>query len=147
MAQLQILAGRLAGGQQYPADADGCKLCRSPPVRASFGWRTNGEYATIPAVPRSVCSVSFKDERGIRHTVEVEAESLFEAAILAVRAFRKAEWITNVGPAMPLDIEVRAPVTRHTITLIQVQRWLDGSVNSPNEMVKKAKLKELLTGP
>ena len=98
-------------------------------------------------MPRSVCSVSFKDERGIRHTVEVEAESLFEAAILAVRAFRKAEWITNVGPAMPLDIEVRAPVTRHTITLIQVQRWLDGSVNSPNEMVKKEKLKELLTRP
>ena len=95
----------------------------------------------------AVCSVSFKDERGIRHTVEVEAESLFEAAILAVRAFRKAEWIKDVGPAMPLEIEVRAPVTKHTITLIQVQRWLDGSVNSPNEMVKKAKLKELLTGP
>ena len=98
-----------------------------------------------PAVPRSVCSVSLKDE--IRHTVEAEAESLFEAAILAVRAFRKAEWSANVGPAMPLEIEVRAPVTRHTITLIQVQRWLDGSENSPNEMVKKAKLKELLTGP
>ena len=79
--------------------------------------------------------------------MEVEAESLFEAAILAVRAFRKAQWIENVGPAMPLEIEVRAPVTRHTITLIQVQQWLDGSVNSPNEMVKKAKLKELLTGP
>jgi hypothetical protein len=70
-------------------------------------------------VARSVCSVSFKDERGIRHTVEVEAESLFEAAILAVRAFRKAEWIQNVGPAMPLDVEVRAPVTKHTITLFK----------------------------
>ena len=97
-------------------------------------------------MPRAVCSVSFKDERGIRHTVEVEAESLFEAAILAVRAFRKTEWISNVGPAMPLEIEVRAR-GEATITLVQVQRWLDGSVNSPNEMVKKAKLKELLTGP
>ena len=79
--------------------------------------------------------------------MDVEAESLFEAAILAVRAFKKAEWIDNVGPAMPLEIEVRAPVTKHTITLIQVQRWLDGAVNSPNEMVKKQKLKELLAGP
>lgn len=95
----------------------------------------------------AVCSVPFKDERGIRHTVEVEAESLFEAAILAVRAFRKAEWISNVGPAMPLEVEVRAPATKHTMTLIQVERWLDESVNSPNEMVKKAKLKELLTRP
>jgi hypothetical protein len=98
-------------------------------------------------VARQVCSVAFKDERGIRHAVEVEAESLFEAAILALRAFRKAQWIGSVGPAMPLEIEVRGPVTRHTITLIQVQRWLDGSVNSPNEMVKKQKLKELLSGP
>jgi hypothetical protein len=47
---------------------------------------------------------------------------------------------------MPLEVEVRAPVTKHTITLIQVERWLEGSVNSPSEMVKKAKLKELLTG-
>ena len=79
--------------------------------------------------------------------MEVEAESLFEAAILAVRAVRTAEWITNVGPAMPLEVEVRAPATKHTITMIQVQRWLNRSVNSPNEMVKKAKLKELLTRP
>ena len=49
---------------------------------------------------------------------------------------------------MPLEIEVRPPVTTHTITLIQVQRWRgNGSVNSPNEIVKKAKLKELLTEP
>ena len=48
---------------------------------------------------------------------------------------------------MPLEVEVRAPATKHTIRFIQVERWLDGSVNSPNEMVKKAKLKELLTRP
>ena len=41
------------------------------------------------------------------------------------------------GPAMPLEVEVHAPVTKHTNTLPQVQRWLEGSVNSPNEMVKR----------
>ena len=46
-----------------------------------------------------------------------------------------------------MTVEVGAPETRHTIWLIQVQRWLEGSVNSPNEMVKKTTLKELLTGP
>ena len=51
-----------------------------------------------------------------------------------------------IGPAVPLEVEVRAPVTKHTITLSQVKRWLDGAVNSPNEMVKKTKLKELLAG-
>lgn len=98
-------------------------------------------------MPPQTCSVSFKDERGIRHTVEVNAESLFEAAVLAVRAFKKADWIDHVGPAMPLEIEVRAPVTTHTITMIQVQRWLDSGVNSPNEMVKKKRLREMLVAP
>ena len=35
-----------------------------------------------------ICAVSFADVRGFRHTLEVQAESLFEAAILAVRTFR-----------------------------------------------------------
>jgi hypothetical protein len=98
-------------------------------------------------VAAQVCSVSFTDTRGIRHAVEVQAESLFEAAILAVRVFRKSEWVDHVGAAMRLDVEVRPPATKHTITLMQVQRWLEGAVTSPNELVKKTKLKELLAAP
>ena len=36
-------------------------------------------------MPLRICAVSFADVRGIRHAVEVQAESLFEAAILGVR--------------------------------------------------------------
>src|SRR5688572_25495211 len=106
--------------------------------------RTKSEYATIPAVSVRTCAVSFADVRGIRHTVEVQAESLFEAAILGVRAFRGDPWIEHVGPATVLDIEVREPAAKHAITMIQVERWLEGGSTSPNEGVKKAKLKDLL---
>ena len=60
-------------------------------------------------MPTRICAVSFADVRGIRHTVEVQAESLLEAAILAVRTFRSDPWIEHVGPATILDIEVREP--------------------------------------
>lgn len=80
----------------------------------------------------------------IRHTVEVQAESLFEAAVLAVRMFRGDPWIDHVGPATVLDIEVREPAAKHAITMMQVERWLEGASTSPNEGVKKAKLKDLL---
>jgi hypothetical protein len=43
-----------------------------------------------------------------------------------------------------LDIEVREPAARHAITMMQVQRWLEAASTSPNEGVKKAKLKDLL---
>jgi hypothetical protein len=53
--------------------------------------------------------VSFIDIRGVRHTVDVTAESLYEAVILAVRVIRTSEWIESVGPAAPIEVEVRAP--------------------------------------
>ena len=106
--------------------------------------RIKSEYATIQAVPLRICAVSFADVRGIRHTVEVQAESLFEAAILGVRTFKGDPWIEHVGPATVLDIEVREPAAKHAITMMQVERWLEGASTSPNEGVKKAKLKDLL---
>ncbi len=61
-----------------------------------------------------------------------------------VRTFRSDPWIEQVGLATVLDIEVREPSAKHAITMMQVERWLEGAATSPNEAVKKAKLKELL---
>jgi len=91
-----------------------------------------------------VCTVSFQDVRGIRHSVEVDAESLYEAAVLAVQRFRKDAWTDPLGPATVLDVEAREPVARHSISLQQVERWLGGATSSPNEAAKKAKLKMIL---
>ena len=95
-------------------------------------------------MPLRSCSVSFLDVRGIRHVAEVQAESLYEAAILGMRVFKADPWIERVGPATVFDVEVREPCTKHAITLQQIERWLDGATTSPNEGVKKAKLKNLM---
>jgi hypothetical protein len=91
-----------------------------------------------------MCEVSFVDVRGIRHTAEVEAESLYEAAVLGVRLLRKDPWIERVGEATVLDVEIREPSTRHSLTLTQVERWIAGVTTNPNEAMKKAKLKMML---
>jgi hypothetical protein len=95
-------------------------------------------------MPAKACSVSFVDVRGVRHSVEVEAESLYEAVVLGVRRLRKDTWTEQVGPATVLDVEVREPSTKHSISLQQVERWLAGATSNPNEAVKKAKLKTML---
>lgn len=64
-----------------------------------------------------ICAVSFVDVRGIRHTAEVQAESLYEAAILGVRTFKSDPWIEQLGTATVLDIEVREPAAKHAITM------------------------------
>jgi hypothetical protein len=90
------------------------------------------------------CTVGFQDARGIRHCVDVEAESLYEAVVLAVRRFREDPWMSQVTAGTTLDVDVRAPATKHAVTLQQVEQWLATISSSPLEMSKKAKLKLIL---
>jgi hypothetical protein len=90
------------------------------------------------------CTVSFRDARGIRHSVDVEAESLYEAVVVAVSRFRKDPWAGQLGHATVLDVDVREPSTTHSISLQQLERWLGGATPNPSEASKKAKLKMIL---
>jgi hypothetical protein len=85
--------------------------------------------------------VSYLDTSGIRHTVEVEAESLYEAVVLGVQAFREHD--CDPGEVRPIDVEMRKSIT-HTLTLRRVQDWLNGACKSAKEKVTKERLKTLL---
>jgi hypothetical protein len=96
--------------------------------------------------PRS-CLVTVTDSRGIRHSVEVTAESLFEAGVLAVTAFRKAGWVEEPpSVASRLEIEVHEPAVKHTVTLVQLQRWVNGATKSPVERIRREWMRELFGG-
>lgn len=95
-------------------------------------------------MPLRVCEVSFKDHLNIRHTARVEAESLYEAVVLAVKRFREDPWLERVQSSTTLDVEIREPSAAHSLTLDQVERWLAGVTTSPLEASKKAKLKMIL---
>jgi hypothetical protein len=97
---------------------------------------------TVPNV-RS-CLVSFTDTEGIEHSIRVPAESLYEAAIEAMAAFRRGAFAEmTFGQATQLRIRVRAPEEEHTVTVGKVMSWLD-RIGSPHEQVKKNRLKERL---
>ena len=87
------------------------------------------------------CIVSFTDARGIRHSTAVEAESLYEAVVLAINRFRQDPWMEAVGEATLLDVEIRQPSTSHSLSLKQVERWLGGATTNPTEASRKARLK------
>ena len=96
------------------------------------------------AVALRTCTVSFMGPSGIRHAVEVTAESVYEAAALGVSALRNSGWADAIAPGTELEIQVREPATSHRLTVRQIQRWCDGAV-SPDETLKKRRLKQLLT--
>ena len=110
------------------------------PIRGTFSdWRKLAKIAILPPMP--LCIVSFVDLRGIRHAVEVQADSLYEAVVLGVSALRELE--CEPGEISPIDVEVRKSVT-HTITLRKVTEWLNGGARSPKEAITKERLRALL---
>lgn len=88
-----------------------------------------------------LCIVSYVDLDGVRHSVEVEADGLYEAAVLGIAAFRKHD-LTPAG-LTKLSVEVRSTIT-HAVTVQDVQKWLARGVMSPKEAVLKERLRALL---
>jgi hypothetical protein len=76
--------------------------------------------------------------------VEVTAESIYEAAALGVSALKRDGWADAIAPGTELEIQVREPATCHRITIHQIRRWCDGVAVSPDETLKKRRLKQLL---
>ena len=72
------------------------------------------------------------------------AESIYEAAALGVSALKNSGWTDAMAPGTELEIEVREPATCHRLTLQQIRRWCDGVAVSPDDTLKKRRLKQLL---
>ena len=94
------------------------------------------------------CTVSFADAQGMRHSVEVTAETLLEAAALALHAFRQSELVPAALPnGGVLEIRIRPLAVSHAVTLQRVQAWLSSNGKSPREHALKVRLRHVLDSP
>jgi len=59
--------------------------------------------------------------KGIRHNVEVVAETLDEAAALGLSLLRPANWGDVVGTGTNLEIQFREPATPHAMAVGQLR--------------------------
>lgn len=89
------------------------------------------------------CAVSFIGTSDTKHSAEVHAESLYEAAVEGVRAISE-QWGQEPGPLTPISVEVKPPPITHNLTLRQVRRWTATSATSPKKKLAKERLKERL---
>lgn len=91
------------------------------------------------------CTVTFTDLNGLRHSVDLEADSVDEAAVLALQAFRKSSFVDLApGLASRLQVSVREPLVTHEVSVVKLRQWVEqGSVN-PNEVSRRQRLKAIL---
>jgi hypothetical protein len=81
----------------------------------------------------------------MRHSVEVVASSLYEAAVLALKEFRACSFTdVSAGKGTKLNVAVSGPAEWHEITVGQVESWLESRGKSPREQTAKSKLARLL---
>jgi hypothetical protein len=85
----------------------------------------------------------------MRHTVRVQADSLYEAAARGLRALRAHGWMPTLELSKSrLEIVVSEPAKTHSIRLSQFERWLDSSGTlAPKDFLRKAKIRDLLSPP
>ena len=92
------------------------------------------------------CTVSCCDLRGVEHTVEVTADSLYEAVAQGLSAFRENDWIDEVGRGQTtIAVAVSHPEVQHKVRVQDFERWLESQGRTPAEMSLKARLRELLS--
>lgn len=91
------------------------------------------------------CVVAFVDHRGVRHSVEVTAENVFEAAASGLKAISE-NWAEEPGLLTPIEVKVTAPVVRHELTLQALKRWLNANPDSRTEVILKERVKTMLAG-
>jgi len=72
------------------------------------------------------------------------ADSPYEAAILGVASLREDGWAEQIAPGTQILIEVRQPATSHCVTVAQLRRWCEGIAISPEETLRKRRLREML---
>jgi hypothetical protein len=113
----------------------------SKPALTGHG-EEKAKYVILSTVPARFCIVSFIDLDGLQHSTKVRAESLFEAAILAIQAFKEQDCAP--GSASTLEVEIPRPSVKHTVPVRKVHEWLDSNCKSPSEKLTKERLKKLM---
>jgi hypothetical protein len=91
------------------------------------------------------CTVAVKDVQDIEHSVEVTAETLYEAIATALATLRKDVWVGEIGQGFTtVTVLVQQPPVRHEVKMKDFVSWLGRQGRSPAEVMLKQKLEKIL---
>jgi hypothetical protein len=96
-------------------------------------------------VALKACTVVVDDLNDTKHTVDVSAESLYEAVAQALAALRGHEWVGDIGQGLTTaTVKIRHPEVTHVVRIQDFENWLNRGNKSPAEMVLKTRLRHML---
>ena len=83
------------------------------------------------------CRVTVQDVEGFTHTVEVTAESLYEAVALGLAALRGREWVAGITHGT-VKVSVADVRVEHEVKMTEFAKWIDRPGGSPADLRRSA---------
>lgn len=91
------------------------------------------------------CTVAVKDVQEVEHSIEVTAETLYEAIATALAALQKDVWVGDIGHGLTtVTVVVQQPPVKHEVKMKDFDSWLGRQGRSPAEVILKQKLEKIL---
>ena len=82
---------------------------------------------------------------GVSHTVEVTAETLYEAVALGMAAIRTDEWVTGIAQGLnPVRVRVTNVPVEHEVKLMVFAKWLERTGGTPREISDRKRIRSIL---
>ena len=92
------------------------------------------------------CTVAIKDVQDVEHSIEVTAETLYEAIATAVAALQQDNWVGEIGQGFTtLTVVVQQPPVKHEVKIKDFISWLNRQGRSAAEVILKQKLEKILS--
>lgn len=99
-------------------------------------------------MPVRSCRVTLKDLDGVQHTVEVTAETLYEAVALGLVAVRGNDWVMGIAQGMnTIHVSVVDIPIVHSVRIQDFNAWLERTTGAPREISKRSRIKTILGFP
>jgi hypothetical protein len=96
-------------------------------------------------VALKACTVVVHDLNDTTHTLDVTAETLYEAVAQALATVRGHEWAGEIGRGLTtVTVKIRNPKVTHIVKIQDFENWLNSGCRSPKDTVLKTRLRRIL---
>jgi hypothetical protein len=93
----------------------------------------------------SKCIVRLKDCHDTEHSVEVYAESLYEAVLRGLNRLKDVGWESDTNETIKrVEVEIHQEPTRHIVDVPKLLKWVQEDAGYPAQQTRKEKLRKLL---
>src|SRR5438552_25525 len=98
-------------------------------------------------MPVKTCVVTFVGPDEVHHQTEVQAESLYEAAALALRQFRDDQWSAEPSHFTGLlKLVIKQPEVEHRVLLEKFYTFIEQNGGTLRQQTLREKVKKILDG-